>query len=168
MRGQTLILFLFHELADKTQQAKPPWWEVNFSSLMHVDCLLSTSGELPSFPTVWLWHVANHRTLWFPTTERTGGLRPTLFSFLRTWISMEACKKGKNLGQRLSKAAGEKKTTNCFHRKPQTLLLPWLHKTLCLFIYGCAGSLLLCGSNSLAAVHGLLIAVASLTVERGF
>ena len=81
---------------------------------------------------------------------------------------MEACKKGKNLGQRLSKAAGEKKTTNCFHRKPQTLLLPWLHKALCLFIYGCAGSLLLRGSNSLAEVHGLLSAVASLTVERGF
>ena len=91
---------------------------------MRVDCLLSTSGELPSFPTVWLWHVANHRTLCFPTTERTGGLRPTLFSFLRTWISVEACKKGKNLGQRLSKAAGEKRpqTTSIENPRPSFFL----------------------------------------------
>ena len=44
------------------------------------------------------------------------------------------------------------------------------------FIFGCAGSLLLCrlslvagsGGHSLVEVHGLLIAVASLVLENGF
>ena len=47
---------------------------------------------------------------------------------------------------------------------------------LFIFIFGCAGSLLLCGLFSscsewgllLVAAGGLLIAVASLVVERGF